>query len=62
MLSAKHYWEEKIRRDKMDGACITKGTDSKCIFLQLFLSDNVKRSDSSEDLGVDGKIVLKWIS
>jgi hypothetical protein len=26
-----------------------------------FLSENLKEGDYSEDLGIDGKIILEWI-
>jgi len=42
----------------MSGACSTHGRDEKCI--QYFWSENLKRRDHSEDLGVDGNI-LDWI-
>jgi hypothetical protein len=30
--------------------------------ISIFQPDNIKRRDFSADLGVDGRIILKWIS
>jgi hypothetical protein len=37
-------------------ACSMLGRDEKCI--QNFSSENLKERDHSEDLGVDGKVIL----
>jgi hypothetical protein len=39
----------------MDGSCSTHGGDTK------FWSENLKGRDQSEELGVDGRIILKQI-
>jgi hypothetical protein len=41
----------------MGGTCRTHGRDEKCI--QYFCLKNLK-GDHSEDLGVDGRIILEW--
>jgi hypothetical protein len=44
----------------MGGACSIKGKDEECI--QNIGRENLKGRDQSDKLGVDGKIILKWIS
>jgi hypothetical protein len=44
----------------MGGACSTHWIGERCI--QNFLSENLKRRDHTEDLGVDRGIILEWIS
>jgi hypothetical protein len=41
------------------GACSTHGRDEK--YITKFLSENPKGRDHSEDLGVDGRSILKCI-
>jgi len=41
---------DQIKDDEMAGACSTHGN----------WSENLKGKDHSEDLGVDGKIILQW--
>jgi hypothetical protein len=43
----------------MNSACSTHGRDEKCV--QNFGQKTWKRSDHLEDLGIDGRILLKWI-
>jgi hypothetical protein len=40
------------------GTCSMCGRDEKCI--QYFWLEKLKGRDHSEDLGIDGKIVLEW--
>jgi hypothetical protein len=42
----------------MGGACNTHGRDKKCT---QNLLGKLKGGDHSEDIGVDGKIILEWI-
>jgi hypothetical protein len=43
----------------MGGVCSTHGRDEK--FRQYFGWKKLKGRDHSEDLGVDGRIILDWI-
>jgi hypothetical protein len=43
----------------MSGACRTHGKDEK--MHTKVLSENLKGRDQSEDPGVDGNMILKWI-
>jgi len=43
----------------MGGSCSTSGRNLNCI--TKFWSENLNGSDHSEDLAVDGKIILEWI-
>jgi hypothetical protein len=43
----------------MRGACSAHGTNEKS--LQIFLLESLNGRDHSEDLGVDGRIISKWI-
>jgi hypothetical protein len=45
---------------RMRWACSTHGRDEKCI--QNFGRKNPKGRDNSKDVGVDGRIILKWVS
>jgi hypothetical protein len=42
----------------MGGVCSTLGGDDK--FIQNF-EKSLKGTESSEDFGVDGRVILKWI-
>jgi len=41
--------------------CCTTELSGRCEMYAEFLSENRKGRDHSEDLGVDGKIILEWI-
>jgi hypothetical protein len=43
-----------IKEDEMGGACSTHRRDEKCV-------QNPKGREHSEDIGIDGRIVLEWI-
>jgi hypothetical protein len=50
---------EGIANIEMGGACGTHGKDETCI--QYSGWKTLKGRDHSEDLGIDGKIILEWI-
>jgi hypothetical protein len=43
----------------LGGACSTYGGGERCI--QDFGGETLREGDHLEDLGVDGRIILKWI-
>jgi hypothetical protein len=43
-----------MKKDEMGGSCSTHGRDEKC-----HESENMKVRDHSEDLDVDGKVILE---
>jgi len=43
----------------MDGACSTHERDECCI--KNIWSETLEGSDNSEDVGIDGRIILEWI-
>jgi hypothetical protein len=43
----------------MGRACSTHGIDEKCV--PTFWSEDLKGRHYSEDLGVDGHVILEWI-
>jgi hypothetical protein len=45
--------------DEMGDSCSTHWRDEKSV--QKFWSENLKVRDQSEDLHVDGRIILEWI-
>jgi hypothetical protein len=49
----------KSKEDETDGACSTHGWDEKCVGLQHFGCKTWRVWDHLEDLGVDGRIILK---
>jgi hypothetical protein len=41
---------------------VMKSTDSLCLFvIRQFWSENLKRRNRTEDIGVDGMMILEWI-
>jgi hypothetical protein len=58
-LFTKYYYDGRFEDNEMDRACTMHRIDEKCI--QNFLSGNMRKRHSLEDLGVDGRIILKWI-
>jgi hypothetical protein len=44
----------------MGKTCSTYGREEKCM-LSFGERGNLKETDHSEDLGVDGKLILEWI-
>jgi len=56
-------WEDKIKMEKiekneMGGACSTYGEGEVCTG---FWWGNLRERDQLEDLGLDGRIILRWI-
>jgi hypothetical protein len=49
----------QIKKDGMNGTCSTHGRNEK--FVQYYGWKNLKGKVHSEDLGVDGKIILECI-
>jgi hypothetical protein len=49
--------DNKIKEDEIGWACSRSGRDKKYNTL-----GNLKGINNSEDLGVDGRIILGWIS
>jgi hypothetical protein len=51
---------DQTKEDEMGGTCSKHGRDDK--FMQTFWSENLMRRDHSEDIAVDGWIILKNIN
>jgi hypothetical protein len=51
---SKYYSGDQIKEDEVGGSCSTHGIDGKCYNILI-------GRGNSEDLGVGGKIMLKWI-
>jgi hypothetical protein len=47
-----------MKESEMDGAFSTHGRNEKC--LQYFWLKNLTRRDNSEDLEIDGRIIVDW--
>jgi hypothetical protein len=47
-----------IKRNRMGRACVTNGRQDKYI---VFWWGDVRGRDHLEDLGVEGRTILKWI-
>jgi hypothetical protein len=58
-MGVHNYWGDKIKEDEMGGACSTHRSDEKCI--RDFGRKKPEGKGHSEDPGVGGKIILKWI-
>jgi hypothetical protein len=48
-----------MEKNEMGRECSTYGGEERCI--QGFWWGNLRKRDHLEDLGVDGRIVLRWI-
>jgi hypothetical protein len=55
----KYYKGDKVKEDKMGGACITQEGKEKHV--QYFGGKKKKRRKHLEDLGVDGRIIADLI-
>jgi hypothetical protein len=55
----KYYSGDQIRNNKVGEACSTHGEDDSCI--QSFGAETRGKEEHLEELGVDGRIILKWI-
>jgi hypothetical protein len=51
------YSVVQVKKDDMDGACSTCVREERCM---LGSGGVLRTSDHLEDLGVDGRILLKW--
>jgi hypothetical protein len=58
VLTTKYYSGHQIKEHEMDGACSTYGGEQNCV---VFRHGNMKERGHLKDLGVDGKIILKFI-
>jgi hypothetical protein len=52
----KYYCNDQIKKNEMDGACGTYGRQVKCI---QDVGGDTWQKDDMEDLGVDGRTILK---
>jgi hypothetical protein len=59
VLLPKYYLFDQIKKNEMGGACGAYGRQERC---RVFWWGNLKERNPLEDLGVDGRVVLKWIS
>jgi hypothetical protein len=55
-LFRKYYYDDQITEDTMGGTCSTCGGDEICIYN---FCRKTEKEETTEDLGVDGRIVLK---
>ena len=61
LLLAKYFSGDQMKKNEMGGAFSTYGGGEKrCI--QGFGWGNLRGTDHLEDPGLDGRIILKWIS
>lgn len=54
----KHYSTDQIKKNEMGRACGTPGGDETFTCIQI-LERNPRRKSQMEDLGVNGRIILK---
>jgi hypothetical protein len=59
LLLTKYYSGDIVKKNKMGGTCSMYGGQER--WVQGFGGGKVRGRDHLEDLGVDRKIVLKWI-
>jgi hypothetical protein len=52
------YDDDEIKEDEMDGECSTHGEMRNA---QKFWLESLRGRDQSQDLGVDWRVILKWI-
>jgi hypothetical protein len=50
---------DQIRNIKVGEACSTHGEYDR--YIQGFVAETIEKEDHLENLGVDGRIILKWI-
>jgi hypothetical protein len=60
VLITKYYLGNKIEKNEMGGACSTYGGKDRCI--QDFGGETCGKATYLGDPGVDGRIILKWLS
>ena len=59
LLFTKYYMGDQIKNNEMGGACSTYGKQERCI--QGFGRAKLREIHHFEELGVDGRIILKCI-
>jgi hypothetical protein len=47
-----------VKKDGMGGTCRTDGKQEKC--MQVLGRGNLKKINHSQDVRLDGRIILKW--
>ena len=55
----KYFSVDQTRNIKVGETCSTHGEDDRCI--QDFGAETIGKEDHLQDLGVDGRIILRWI-
>jgi hypothetical protein len=60
LLHVRYFAGDHIKANEIVTACGTYGEEEMCLQGLVGNSEGIKKKEHLEDVGVDGRIILKW--